>query len=105
MRAALVAALGAALGGAALAGPAATSPAAVGIGSISPAVADRGGTVSITGNDFGGPNVKITVGGDPVELLSATGSRATGAYVLRHVGSGTYRVLAGDARSAPVRVA
>ena len=47
------------------------------IASIDPTVAARGGTVSITGNGFGGPNVRITVGGEPAALVSATGSRAT----------------------------
>ena len=69
MRAALVSTLAAALGALVLSGPGAAAP---GIGSISPAVADRGETVQITGNGFGGPNVRITVGGVPVELLSAT---------------------------------
>jgi hypothetical protein len=76
----MVAALAAVVGAALLAGPAAAKTdfsQAVGISSISPAVADRGGTVSITGNGFGGRNVRITVGGDPVELVSATGSRAS----------------------------
>src|SRR5687768_15500423 len=56
----------------------ADSAAAAGrIASINPTVADRGGTVSIAGNGFGGPNVRITVGGEPAALVSATGSRAT----------------------------
>ena len=44
---------------------------------ISPAVADRGSLVTITGEGFGGPNVNITVGGRPVSVVSATGSKAT----------------------------
>src|SRR5688500_16459435 len=64
----------AALGATVLADSAA---AAVRISAISPAVADRGGTVSITGSGFGGPNVSITVGGAPVEVVTATGSRAS----------------------------
>ena len=62
------------LGAAALADSAA---AAGRIASISPTVADRGGTVSITGNGFGGPNVRITVGGEPAALVSASGSKAS----------------------------
>ena len=57
---------------------AADSAAAAGrIDSISPHVADRGGTVSISGYGFGGRNVRITVGGEPAALVSATGSRAS----------------------------
>jgi hypothetical protein len=54
-----------------------SAAAAVRISSISPAVADRGGTVSITGSGFGGPNVSITIDGAPVEVVTATGSRAS----------------------------
>jgi hypothetical protein len=50
---------------------------AVGINAITPAVADRGGTVTIAGNGFGGPNVRISVDGAPVPMLAATGSTAT----------------------------
>jgi hypothetical protein len=73
---AVVLALGAA---AVLAAPAAATPAsqAAGISSIAPATADRGGTVTIAGHGFGGPNVEITVGGISAEVLSATGSKAT----------------------------
>jgi hypothetical protein len=70
----LVGTLAAALGALVLSGPGAAAP---GIESISPAVADRGGTVRVTGNGFGGPTVRITVGGEPVALLSATGSMAS----------------------------
>src|SRR5688500_16212872 len=79
-RAGVLGVLAAILGAAFLAESTAAATAAsraVGISSISPAVADRGGIVSITGNGFGGPNVRITLAGDPVELLSATGSRVS----------------------------
>ena len=76
----LLVVLGTLASGTLLAEPAAArvdSPRAVGISSIAPAVADRGGTVTITGNGFGGPNVQITVGGVRAHLISATGNRAT----------------------------
>jgi IPT/TIG domain-containing protein len=46
----------------------------VSIASISPAQGFRGDTVAITGNGFGGPNVRVTVGGVAAQVLSATGS-------------------------------
>src|SRR5215218_11354448 len=55
---------------------AASSP-AVTITSISPSIADRGGLAEVTGNGFGGPNVTISVGGAPADVVSATGSKAT----------------------------
>lgn len=72
--------LAAVLGATVLAGSAASktdSAQAVGISSISPAVADRGGVVSITGHGFGARNLEVTVGGIAAELLSATGSKAS----------------------------
>ena len=53
------------------------APAAPALTSITPAVADRGDLVTITGGGFGALNLHVTVGGDPVELISATGSRAS----------------------------
>jgi hypothetical protein len=64
-------------GAAVAGGPAATAPAPLRVTSISPAVADRGELVTITGEGFGARNLEVTVGGDPVELVSATGSRAS----------------------------
>jgi hypothetical protein len=52
-------------------------PQAASIDSISPAVADRGALVTITGNGFGAQNVRITVDGRPAKVMSATGSTAT----------------------------
>src|SRR5262249_5188151 len=51
--------------------------AAVRVASISPAAAHRGDTVTITGNGFGGPNVRVTVGGVSALGKSARGARAT----------------------------
>ena len=76
----LAAVLSGIVAAAVLAGPAAPktdSGQAVGISSITPAVADRGGTVTITGNGFGAQNLQVTVGGIVAELLSATGSEAS----------------------------
>src|SRR3990170_1185480 len=58
------------------AGPALGAPAPLKLTSISPAVADRGELVTITGGGFGARNLEVSVGGDRVELVSATGSRA-----------------------------
>ena len=52
-------------------------PASLRVTSISPGVADRGELVTISGGGFGARNLKVTVGGDPVELVSATGSEAS----------------------------
>lgn len=52
-------------------------PAPLHVTSITPAVADRGELVTIAGEGFGADNLRVTLGGDPVALLSATGSRAT----------------------------
>jgi hypothetical protein len=48
----------------------------VSITSISPVAAHHGDTVTISGNGFGGPNVKVTVGGVVAQVLSATGASA-----------------------------
>jgi hypothetical protein len=45
--------------------------------SISPAVAKRGELVTVTGHGFGGPNVKITVAGQAVAAIDATGNQAS----------------------------
>jgi hypothetical protein len=67
-----------ALAGVALsAAPAHAAPAPLRVTSISPAVADRGELVTIAGGGFGARNLEVTVGGDPVELVSASGSRAS----------------------------
>src|SRR5947209_150921 len=55
----------------------AAPPSAAAITGVDPVVAERGGTVTITGRGFGGPNVKITVGGIAAHVLAATGSTAT----------------------------
>ena len=47
------------------------------IDSISPAVADRGELVTISGRGFGAGNLEATIAGERMELVSATGSRAT----------------------------
>lgn len=57
--------------------PAAAAPAPLRVSSISPAVADRGELVTIAGGGFGAHNLEVSVGGEPVELVSATGSRAS----------------------------
>jgi hypothetical protein len=49
----------------------------VSITSISPTQEFRGDAVAITGNGFGGPNVRVTVGGVAAQVVSATGSSAT----------------------------
>jgi hypothetical protein len=64
------------------AGPAAAhsaleAPAAPALTSIAPAVADRGELVTIAGTGFGALNLQVTLAGHPVELISATGSRAS----------------------------
>ena len=66
-----------------------------GISSISPAVADRGGTVTITGNGFGGPNVKIMVGGVSAECSRRPGAgRASGCRLsLRSATSWSRRAI------------
>ncbi|MGH3070766.1 MAG: IPT/TIG domain-containing protein [Gaiellaceae bacterium] len=71
----LALAFGVALG----AGPTSAAPTStpLRITSVSPTVADRGELVTITGGGFGAGNLDVTVGGDPVELVSATGSRAS----------------------------
>jgi hypothetical protein len=74
MRGSARALLGALLVAAALADSAA---AAGRIDSISPAVADRGELVTITGKGFGAGNVRITVGGRTAQVVSAIGSKAT----------------------------
>jgi hypothetical protein len=48
----------------------------VSITSISPTQGFRGDTVTITGNGFGGPNVRVTVGGVTAKVLTATGASA-----------------------------
>jgi hypothetical protein len=53
------------------------APAPLRVTGISPQVADRGELVTIAGSGFGAQNLEVTVGGDPVELVSATGSRAS----------------------------
>lgn len=58
-------------------GPALGAPAPLRVTGISPAVADRGELVTISGGGFGARNLEVTVGGDPVELVSATGSKAS----------------------------
>ena len=52
-------------------------PAPLRLTSISPVVADRGELVTIEGGGFGAGNLEVTVGGERVELVSATGSRAS----------------------------
>ena len=47
------------------------------ITSITPACAATGSDVVITGRGFGAPNVTITVGGVPAQVLNATGYRVT----------------------------
>lgn len=53
------------------------APAPLRVTGISPAVADRGELVTITGGGFGARNLEVTVGGDAVPLVAATGSRAS----------------------------
>src|SRR5439155_7361018 len=45
--------------------------------SINPSCAGVGEQVTITGIGFGGPNVKVTVGGVSAQVVTATGSKAT----------------------------
>jgi hypothetical protein len=47
------------------------------IDSITPSCAGPGEQVIITGNGFGAENVKITIGGAPAQVVSATGNEAT----------------------------
>jgi IPT/TIG domain-containing protein len=53
------------------------APAPLRVTSISPAVADRGGLVTIAGGGFGARNLEVSVGGEPVELVTATGNTAS----------------------------
>ena len=57
--------------------PATAAPAPLRVSGISPAVADRGELVTITGDGFGAHNLQVTVGGERVALVSATGSKAS----------------------------
>ena len=50
---------------------------AVRIDTVDPSQAAPGATVTITGNGFGAKNVRVTVGGVPAQVMSATGSRVT----------------------------
>jgi len=59
------------------AAPAHAASAPLRVTSISPAVADRGELVTIAGGGFGARNLEVTVAGEPVALVSATGSRAS----------------------------
>ena len=45
--------------------------------SIAPAMAQRGELVTVKGHGFGGPNVKVTVGGEAVTVVEATGTQAS----------------------------
>ena len=54
-----------------------SAPAAGRIDSISPAVADRGDLVTITGKGFGARNVTISVDGRAAQVVAATGHKAT----------------------------
>ena len=47
------------------------------IDKIAPTAARLGEHVTITGNGFGGPNVKVTVGGVDAKVVSARGNRVT----------------------------
>jgi hypothetical protein len=58
-------------------GPATAGSAPLHVTGISPAVADRGDLVTVAGAGFGAGNLELTVGGERVELVSATGSRAS----------------------------
>jgi hypothetical protein len=53
-----------------------TGRSAVGISSVSPLAAHRGDTVTVAGIGFGGPEVRVTVGGVAAQVLSATGTSA-----------------------------
>ena len=52
------------------------APAPLRVTSISPATADRGELVTIAGSGFGAHNLQVSVGGERVALVSATGSTA-----------------------------
>ena len=61
--------------------------------SITPQVAQHGELVTVTGEGFGGKNVVITVGGERVPVLDATGSRASFRVpLLAQVGRVTVRL-------------
>ena len=53
------------------------APAPLRVTGISPQVADRGELVTITGDGFGAHNLAVTVEGERVPLVSATGTRAS----------------------------
>ncbi|HUQ21543.1 MAG TPA: IPT/TIG domain-containing protein, partial [Gaiellaceae bacterium] len=74
MRRALIVVL---LGVLAGSGHALAAPAPLRVTSISPAVVERGGLVTITGGGFGARNLDVSVGGERVGLVSATGSSAS----------------------------
>lgn len=61
----------------AIAPSASAEPAPLQVSGIRPAVADRGELVTISGGGFGARNLEVTVGGERVELVSATGSTAS----------------------------
>jgi len=75
LRCAVLCALAGALASPALAVPDPKTP--LRLDAIVPAVADRGELVTIHGGGFGAKNLEVTVGGDPVSLVTATGSRAS----------------------------
>jgi IPT/TIG domain len=53
------------------------APAPLRVTGISPQMADRGELVTITGGGFGAHNLEVSVGGERVPLVSATGSKAS----------------------------
>src|SRR2546425_6414556 len=57
--------------------PPAAFAAACHISSISPACAAVGDTVLLSGNGFGAPNVRVTVGGVTAQVVSASGNKVT----------------------------
>src|SRR5438876_94388 len=57
--------------------PPAAFAAACHISSIIPACAAVGDTVTLTGNGFGAPNVRVTVGGVTAQVVSASGNKVT----------------------------
>ena len=57
--------------------PPAAFAAACHISSIIPACAAVGDTVTLTGNGFGAPNVRVTVGGVTAPVVSASGKKVT----------------------------
>ena len=57
--------------------PAPAVAAAGQIKEVTPAAARRGEPVTIKGNGFGAKNVRVTVGGVPAQVLTATGNQAT----------------------------